>query len=175
VNPATCAANLECGTEYVFRVFGHATSKLKRSAYAYWTCSTAECDLGCDPFVRSQGYWKTHGPTPCDQAMSQPWPVWDRNLGTVTYTDAELCSILQQVPAGNGLVSLAHQLIATELNLANGAGDAYADAVDSAVAAAHACIGSLVVPPVGTDSKPGGYCSGTTAALDALIHTYECH
>jgi hypothetical protein len=43
-------------------------------------------------------------------------------IGTVQHTADQLCSIFNTTPAGgNGLVSLAHQLIAAQLNIANGA------------------------------------------------------
>jgi hypothetical protein len=83
-------------------------------------------------------------------------------LGTVVYTDLELCAILQTPAMGNGLISLAHQLIATKLNLANGANPL---PVAADVAAADALIGDLVIPSVG-----GGYLhpSLTSALTDDL-------
>lgn len=66
-------------------------------------------------------------------------------LGTVTYTEADLLSILQEAPAGNGLVTLAHQLIAAKLNIEGGAS---ASSISATIAAADAKIGALIVPPV---------------------------
>ena len=40
-------------------------------------------------------------------------------LGNVTYNQQELLSILSQPVRGNGLVLLAHQLIAAKLNIAD--------------------------------------------------------
>ena len=87
--------------------------------------------------VRGQGFWKNHP----DQ-----WPVTELQLGTVTYTQEQLLSILHQPVRGNGLVLLAHQLIAAKLNVANGADSS---CIQQTIADADALIGDLVVPPVG--------------------------
>lgn len=86
------------------------------------------------------GYWKNH---------KEVWPVSDLTLGTVLYTMDELCAILDQPVQMNGLVSLAHQLIAAKLNVANGADPSD---VQAFIDAADALIDGLVIPPVG-----GGY------------------
>ena len=90
--------------------------------------------------VRGQGYWKNHP----DQ-----WPVTQLQLGNVPYSQEELLSILHQPVHGNGLVLLAHQLIAAKLNIANGTDGS---CIQQTIADADALIGDLVVPPVG-----GGY------------------
>ena len=95
---------------------------------------TATPGGGC---VRGQGFWKNHP----DQ-----WPVTELQLGNVTYTQEQLLSILHQPVRGNGLVLLAHQLIAAKLNVANGAD---ASCIQQTIADADALIGNLVVPPVG--------------------------
>jgi len=87
--------------------------------------------------VHSQGYWKKFPAT---------WPVTSLMLGTVTYTQAQLLSILNKPAGGNGLIIICHQLIATKLNIANGADPTL---ISSAVSSADALIGSLVCPPVG--------------------------
>jgi hypothetical protein len=91
----------------------------------------------------TQGYWKNH-PT--------AWPVTSLTLGSVTYTQAELLSILKQPVKGNGLVSLSYQLIAAKLNVATGASPAPTADID----AADALIGGLVVPPVGSGKLERG-------------------
>ena len=63
--------------------------------------------------VRGQGYWKNHP----DQ-----WPVTELQLGNVTYTQQQLLDILHESVRGNGLLILAHQLIAALLNIATLAG-----------------------------------------------------
>jgi hypothetical protein len=59
-------------------------------------------------------------------------------LGTVTYTDTQICSILNASAKGNGLIILAHQLIAAKFNACNGG--ATCDGAD--IAAADAFIGT---------------------------------
>ena len=99
------------------------------------------------------GYWKTH---------AAAWPVDGLTLGSVTYTQTQLLSILNKPAQGNGLLILAHQLIAAKLSLAAGADPT---PVAPAIAAGDALIGSLVVPPVG-----GGYldASSVTSVKDVL-------
>lgn len=153
---------LACNTTYVFRAFGHATSTLTRSDWSNTTsCTTLPCtgDPGC---TYTQGYWKTHGPIPTGN-NSNVWPVMGLTLGTVAYTDLEMLAIFNQPAQGNGLISLAHQLMAAKLNIANGADGS---AVASAIAAADALIGSLVVPPIGTGSLPSSQTSALTSTLD---------
>jgi hypothetical protein len=164
---STCPSTpLECNTEYVFRAFAHANSSLQRSDFtATLTCATLFCDSngGC---TYTQGYWKTHGPVGCLTGNNtNVWPVTPLTLGAVSYTDLELCSIFNTPAAGNGLISLAHQLIAAKLNVANGA-----DATDvaDAIAAADALIGDLVVPPVGTGSLANSATSTLTGTLTSF-------
>ena len=74
---------------------------------------------------------------------SQELPrLWDSDTN-----QQQLLSILQHSPGGNGLVSLAQQLIAAKLNLANGTD---ASCVAATVADADTLIGYLIVPSVGT-------------------------
>ena len=156
-----CSGALVCGTSYVFRAFAHATSTLQRSAFtANTTCSTLACgSTGTCTF--SQGYWKTHGPIPTGNNTNE-WDVTSLTLGTVTYTDVQLQSIFDAPAKGNGLIILAHQLIAAKLNVANGAD---ATAIATAIADADALIGGLVVPPVGAGSLAASVTSALTTAL----------
>ncbi len=89
---------------------------------------------GC---VFGQGYWKNH---------PEAWPVTELQLGNVTYNQQQLLDILHQPVRGNGLVLLAHQLIAAELNIANGSDPS---CIQQTIDDANALIGDLVVPPVG--------------------------
>lgn len=110
---------------------------------------------GC---TRTQGYWKNH---------ANNWPVQSLTLGTVAYTKAALISILREPVRGNGLVSLAHQLIAAKLNAASGA--SVPPDVASAIAAADSLIGPRVVPPVGN-----GYLSpSSTSSLTTTLDNYN--
>lgn len=108
------------------------------------------CATGC---VRTQGYWKNH---------ASAWPVQNLTLGTVSYTNAQLLAILNTPVRGNGLVSLAYQLIAAKLNVAAGA-FASADVI-SAINAADAMIGGAVIP---TNSMPPNVTDALTNILDA--------
>jgi len=89
---------------------------------------------GC---VLTQGFWKNH---------PEAWPVAQLQLGNVNYDQQQLLDILHQPVRGNGLVSLAHQLIAAKLNIAAGADPS---CIQETIAEADALIGDLVVPPVG--------------------------
>jgi hypothetical protein len=120
------------------------------------------CEGGC---TFSQGYWRTHGPTPTG-GNSNEWPVTSLDLGTVSYTDAQLLSILSAPVEGNGLISLAHQLIAAKLNIANGADGS---AIAAQVTAADVLIGGLVVPPVGS----GSLAPSATSSLESALEAYN--
>ncbi len=147
---------LECGTDYVFRAFAHAGRRMGRSDWtADLTCSTLPCPPGDCTFT--QGYWKTHGPAGCNPSGGpNVWPVSSLHLGVCPfpnptcpggdYTAAQLCSILNTPAAGNCLISLAHQLIAAKLNVANGA---TCPAILTLIAAVDAHIGNRRIPPVG--------------------------
>jgi hypothetical protein len=151
------------GTEYVFCVSANAAEGGYLPASGF-SMDGGAVTLGDQDCTYTQGFWKTHGPGNCHNGNNaNEWPVSSLVLGTVSYTAAELCSILQQPTAGNGLVSLAHQLIATKLNLAQGADPADANA---AINAADTLIGSLVVPPVGSGYLHPSVTSSTTQSLD---------
>ena len=165
---ATCLGELECATAYVFRSFVHNDPKSgagKSGFSATITCTTLPCGgSGC---TFGQGYWKTHGPEGCNPSSSaNVWPVSGLTVGNVNYTDLELCSIFNTPAAGNGLLSLAHQLIAAKLNIANGADGT---AIASTIAAADALIGNLVIPPVGS----GNLSAASTSALNAALTNYN--
>lgn len=95
----------------------------------------------------TQGFWKTHtglGP------QADAWPALPggtMTLGTVAYTKAQLISILNTPVKGNGLIALAHQLIAANLNILDGASSA---AISATITSANTLIGGLIVPPVGS-------------------------
>src|SRR4029453_5444013 len=89
---------------------------------------------GC---VFGQGYWKNH---------PEAWPVTELQLGNVTYPQQQLLDILHEPVRGNGLLILAHQLIAAKLNIAAGADPS---CIKDQIAAADALMGDLVIPPIG--------------------------
>jgi len=104
----------------------------------------------------TQGYWKNH---------PESWPVTSLMLGSTSYTQAELLRIFGLSVQGNGLVSLAHQLIAAKLNVAAGADDG--DIADD-IAAADQMIGSLIVPPIGAGHLSTSQTSALNDALDGF-------
>ncbi len=128
---------LPIGEQLVFRMHAEAGAGQTESAFSPTLFATTT-SIPPENCTFTQGYWKTH---------PDVWPVTSLTLGTVTYTKAQLLDILNLRAGGNGLLILAHQLIATKLNIANGADPT---AVASAVTAADALIGSLVIPPVGS-------------------------
>jgi hypothetical protein len=125
----------------------------------YQACSTDACADDC---VSGQGYWKN---------TTDPWPVESLMLGNVTYSKSELLSILTTPPAGNGLITLAHQLIAAKLNVANGA--VPTSEIQDSIDAADALIGDLVVPPVGAGSLAPGATGALVTALEAFNNPEE--
>ena len=160
---------LECGTDYVFRAFAHATSSQKRSAFTVdLVCKTLPCLTGAN-CTYTQGYWKTHGPVPVgNNGYVWPQSVKDNGLmlGAVVYAPDQLLQIFNRPAAGNGLLVLSHQLIAAKLNVANGAQagqDVLAD-----IAAADALIGGRVVPPVGTGTLTNSSVSALTNRLTSF-------
>lgn len=163
---SNCASTpLVCGTTYAFRSFAHANSALFRSNFTTnLFCATDSCPVE-NNCTFTQGYWKTHGPIPTGNNTNE-WPVTGLTLGTVAYTDLELQSIFDKPAGGNGLISLAHQLMAAKLNIANGADGS---SVAGAIAAADALIGGLVVPPVGS----GSLAPSSTSALNAALTSFN--
>ena len=176
---ATCGSTeLNCGTTYIFRAFAHnIPGGLKASDKSGTTqCTTFDC--GGEGCTYTQGYWKTHGPEGCATGNnsnnwwdvitdpSNPAHVTSLTLGTVSYTDLQLCSILNTPAAGNGLLSLAHQLIAAKLNIANGSSPV---SIQSSIDAADALIGGLTIPPVGS----GWSAPSSTSALTTALTNYN--
>lgn len=159
---SNCASvPLACGTTYAVRGFAHANSSLHRSAFTpNLFCATEACEPagGC---TYTQGHWKTHGPIPTGNNTNE-WPVAELTLGSVLYTDLQLQSIFDTPAKGNGLISLAHQLMAAKLNVASGADDS---SIAGVIASADALIGGLAVPPVGAGSLSP---AATSALTDAL-------
>jgi hypothetical protein len=111
-------------------------------------------DEGC---TLTQGYWKNH---------PNAWPVSSVTLGSRSYTQAEALQILNQPVRGNGLVSLAKQLIAAKLNIANGASGA---SIAQTIMDADALIGGLVVPPIGN----GHLSTSSTSSLTDALTSYN--
>jgi hypothetical protein len=104
----------------------------------------------------TQGFWKNH---PDD------WPVTSLTLGTVTYTEAQLITILKTPVAGDASLDLAHQLIAAMLNVANGSDPG---PISATITDANGDIGSGTIPEGIAPSSPLGQDMVNDAAvLDA--------
>ncbi len=101
----------------------------------------------------TQGYWKNH---------EAAWPVSSLTLGNASYSKAELLAILRTPVKGNGLISLAHQLIAAKLNIEAGAAEV---SISASIDAADDLIGNLVV---GVDKIPTKDVSDLVGKLDAF-------
>jgi hypothetical protein len=132
-------AELAEGAEYVVRVRAVAAGPgLEESANSTTIACRTTTRTSTDCTV-SLGYWTKH---------PESWSrVNSIALGSVTYTQAQILAILRQPARGNGLISLAHQLIATRLNLLLGV--VPPASVNHAVDLADAAIGAIVVPPIG--------------------------
>jgi hypothetical protein len=148
-----CSGNpLLCNTAYVFRALALDPSRAGLRISETITCATLPC-VGGSSCTYSQGYWRNH---------PNAWPVTSLTVGTLTYQAAELMAILDNPAQGNGLVILAHQLIAAKLNIANGADPS---AVQQAVTDADNMIGVLVAPPIGNGYLPPDQTGDLTETL----------
>lgn len=160
---STCNTPLDCDTAYAFRIFAHANNTNSKGPFTITTspCSTGPCGGGDGGCTYTQGYWKNH---------LDLWPVNTMTLGTVNYDSGDLLAIFNASPGNgqgaNGLLILAHQLIAAKLNIANGADST---AISASVTAADALIGGLVCPPLGT----GFLSSASVSALNAALTAYN--
>ena len=102
---------LDCGVSYTFEIVGIATVgdvELRSDAIQVTSCNP-ECADGC---TRTQGYWRNH---------PEDWVGVSLSLGSNDYTQAQLLTIFRTPVRGNGLILLAHQLIAAKLNALAGA------------------------------------------------------
>lgn len=147
----TYADHLQPG-DYVFRTWanGNGDGTVAPSApstLAFAATANPEC---------TQGFWKTH---------PEVWPIGctPMTLGTVSYTKTQLLAIFNQPADGNGLISMAHQLIAVKLNQCNGSNVA---SIAGAIASANSLIGALVIPPIGAGFLAPSQTSSLTNTLD---------
>ena len=143
---STNRTELSQGTDYVFRVKANGdegdptggTGLLPSSGYSATHYARTKAPLSTTDCVHTQGYWKNH---------PGAWPVATVKLGNIIYSKAQLLLIFDTPASGNGLISLAHQLIAAKLNIAAGA--IAPSTVLGAISTADALIGNLIVPPIG--------------------------
>ena len=150
------------GTAYVVRAWATEDGGGLQSEYSSTVTTSTEISE-C-----TQGFWKTHGPGLCHSGNNaNTWPAscFPMTLGTVQYSDAQICGILLQAVNGNGLVSLAHQLITTKLN---GCSTSDLTPVAQTIADADALIGGLFIPGSGkcSDFLAPNVTSDLTETLD---------
>jgi hypothetical protein len=160
---ATSLGEMAVGTEYAVRVRANGDRGISTggdgvlppspNSYTHF-CWTKHND-GLEDCVHSQGYWKTR-PT--------IWPVSNLRLGNVIYSKNQLVAILNKQASGNGLVSLAHQLIAAKLNVIAGA--IAPSSVLAKITEADNKIGNRVVPPIGSGYLSSWSTSGLTDDLE---------
>jgi hypothetical protein len=139
------------GMDYVVCAFAIGGAGGARSGYSVNAEGATTLMQDCTHTI---GYWKNH---------PSAWPVTGLTLGSVSYTQTELLQILNTPAQGNGLVSLAKQLIGAKLSAALGAETSQ---IASQIAAADALIGALVVPTVGAGYLQPSGTSGLTNDLD---------
>ena len=138
---------LSQGTQWVFRVKANGedgdpsggSGFMPSSGFSSTHHASTKGAAPLADCVFTQGYWKNH---------PDVWPVSSVKLGNVIYSKAQLLLIFGTPAEGNGLISLAHQLIAAKLNIAAGA--IAPVSVLGAITTADALIGNKIVPPIGT-------------------------
>jgi hypothetical protein len=156
----------DCGTSTVVCVppsgsfFPVGTTTVTCTAPVGTNCSfTVTVNLCTTNCPLTQGFWKNH---PTD------WPVSALTLGTVSYTEKQLLSILHTPPAGgDASLILAHQLIAAKLNLAAGSDPC---PIGDVIAAADALIDGHtipIVPKITPSSTVGAQMVTLAEALDS--------
>ena len=111
---------LQCGDNNHVNVASFVTNDTGATGSDIWTVSAnVACDGGC---TLTQGYWKTHseyGPAPYDNT----WAKLAGGADTPFFgTGKSYYEVLWTAPkGGNPYYILAHQYIAAELNVLNGA------------------------------------------------------
>ncbi|TPW09137.1 MAG: PT repeat-containing protein, partial [bacterium] len=146
--------DMQLDTQYILRGRAEGYGPILPSFWSPDIIYTTDSQTAGD-CTYTQGYWKNH---------PNAWPTTTLTLGTVTYDQTQLLAIFNTPAAGNGLISLAHQLIAALLNEFNGA--SMPAPQQSAMFGAQSMIGSLVVPSVGTGFLSPSSTSAYTQTLD---------
>ncbi len=106
---------------------------------------------------KTQGFWKTH---------AEAWPVSSLTLGSQTYTQAELLTILRTPTRGDASLILARQLIAAKLNVANGADPTPVNATIAHADALFTSFSGKLPYGVGASSVTGQAMTADGEALD---------
>jgi hypothetical protein len=145
---------MDPGTEYILRVRAEGYGPILPSPWTPNAVFTTDSQESQD-CTYTIGFWKNH---------EEVWPTNSLILGGVLYTKAQLLAILNQPAQGNGLIFLAHQMIAAELNVLNGATLPLTQS--TALSNAHTLINGLVIPPVGAGYLAPSSASALTQTLD---------
>ncbi len=154
----TSPGELQPGVDYVVTAFSNAdVPQSNPGGFSDNLAATTTTSTNCTNTI---GFWKTHCGSIYGCKSPDAWPPLPTcalspgsglpgvDLGLHCYTKTQLLMILNQPAQGNGLISLAHQLIAAKLNILNGADGS---SIASAIATADNMIGSLLIPPIGSD------------------------
>ena len=145
------------GTTFMIRVCASAGDGIESSPPSP-TLTAATLSPGVYDCTLTQGFWKNH---------PESWlRVSSLMLGEVSYSQSQLLAIFGQPANGNGLVALAHQLIAVQLNLLLGV--VPPPEVAAAIHQADALIGARIVPPIGSGALSASLTAGLTSALDSF-------
>lgn len=162
---ATCWDALQCGTRYVFRAFAHADATKTRSSYSILDDASVTTDP-CGSCTRyGLGHWRNDSLAVANIID----PTGDNSgtllLGDHAYTAGQIYSILLKTPNGNGLVTLAHQLITAKLN----------NICQTDWSLADAQFVGKIVPPVGNSSVQPSTVAGLVATLQGINNScVEC-
>jgi hypothetical protein len=126
---------------------------------------TVNCSVTVTPPVITNicgltwGYWKNH---------VSLWPVTSLVLGSQTYSQTELITLLGLPVAGDASINLAHQLIAAKFNVLNGTNQA---TDGGAIAAADSILSTFsgkLPYNVGASSTVGAQMTTTAGNLDTF-------
>lgn len=123
----------------------------------------ATCGASANECPLSQGYWKNH---------PEAWPVEELMIGGTLYSKTDLLAVLNTPPSkGNAVLILAHQLIATELNIANGSDSSV---ISSARADAQSLLTglNLLTASVRTNTATGKQMTSVAGMLDDYNNRY---
>ncbi len=156
-DPPEAEACFPCGTTNVVTVT--AEDDCGNKSTCTFNVIVADCPDGCS---LTQGFWKNH---------PEDWPVESLTLGTVPYTKAQCIQILQTPVKKNGLVALAHQLIAAKLNVIE---NADSSCISTYITQADALIGDLSIPSVGNGKLTTKQASFLNNVLDDFNNGRLC-
>jgi hypothetical protein len=155
---------------FIFNSTGTTPKYLDTTAHVHEQSTFVKCNVPppASHCTLTQGGYKNHY-----NNLLTAFPAGGLTLGTVFYTNAQLNAIMQNnAVGGNGLISLAHQLITAELNIYYGSTPS--QAVLNAINDANTLIGSLQVPPVGSGHLAPSATSSDESVFDTFNNSNEC-